>query len=65
MPILQLSRVDVPPARARALVFEDPLSRELLKQIEQIAPTNATVLITGEPGTSTIAVDAHVHRSLP
>jgi aliphatic sulfonates family ABC transporter substrate-binding protein len=61
MPILQLSRVDVPPARARALVFEDPLSRELLKQIEQIAPTNATVLITGETGTGKEIVARHVH----
>jgi aliphatic sulfonates family ABC transporter substrate-binding protein len=61
MPILELSRVDVPPAKARALVFEDPLSRELLKQIGRIAPTGATVLITGETGTGKEIVARHVH----
>src|ERR1700689_2874637 len=65
MPVLELSRVDVPPAKARALVFEDPLSRELLNQIERVAPTSATVLITGETGTGKEIVARHVHdRSL-
>ena len=31
--------------RATALVFEDPVSRRLLEQIERIAPSDATVLI--------------------
>jgi aliphatic sulfonates family ABC transporter substrate-binding protein len=61
MPILELSRSDVPPAKARALVFEDPLSRELLKHIKQVAPTGATVLITGETGTGKEIVARHVH----
>jgi aliphatic sulfonates family ABC transporter substrate-binding protein len=61
MPTLELSRTDVPEARARALVFEDPLSRALLKRIEQVAPTEATVLITGETGTGKELVARHVH----
>ena len=37
MSVLELSRTDVPEVRARALVFEDPVSRALLRRIEQIA----------------------------
>ncbi|HYQ15250.1 MAG TPA: sigma 54-interacting transcriptional regulator, partial [Polyangiaceae bacterium] len=37
--------------RAKALVFEDPRSRALLEQIERVASSDATVLITGETGT--------------
>jgi aliphatic sulfonates family ABC transporter substrate-binding protein len=61
MPILELSRADLPAARARALVFEAPASRALLEQIEQIAPTDATILITGETGTGKEIVARHVH----
>jgi aliphatic sulfonates family ABC transporter substrate-binding protein len=61
MPVLELSRTGVPPARARALVFEDPISRDLLKRIERVAPTDATVLITGETGTGKEIVARHVH----
>jgi hypothetical protein len=65
MPVLELSRGDVPPARARALVFEDPLSRELLRLIERLAPTQATVLITGETGVGKEIVACHVHDLSP
>jgi aliphatic sulfonates family ABC transporter substrate-binding protein len=61
MPILELSRPGVPEVRARALVFEDPLSRALLKRIEQVAPSDATVLVTGESGTGKELVARHVH----
>ncbi len=61
MPILELSRADLPAARARALVFEAPASRALLEQIEQVAPTDATILITGETGTGKEIVARHVH----
>jgi aliphatic sulfonates family ABC transporter substrate-binding protein len=61
MPILELSRPDAPDVRARALVFEDPLSRALLKRIEQVAPTDVTVLITGETGTGKELVARHTH----
>ena len=62
MPVLQLSREDAPAARARAVVFEDPLSRALLSRIEQVAPTDATVLITGETGTGKEIVARNVHE---
>ncbi len=47
--------------RATALVFEDPVSRRLLEQIEKIAPSDATVLIIGETGTGKELVARHIH----
>jgi aliphatic sulfonates family ABC transporter substrate-binding protein len=47
--------------RAKALVFEDPLSRALLARIERIAPSDAPVLITGETGTGKELVARQVH----
>lgn len=61
MPILELSRIDAPAVRARALVFEAPASRALLGHIDQLAPTDATVLITGETGTGKEIVARHLH----
>jgi aliphatic sulfonates family ABC transporter substrate-binding protein len=63
MPLLELSRGDAPAVRARAFLFEDPLSRDLLKRLERIAPTDATVLITGETGVGKEIVARHVHDS--
>ncbi len=48
--------------RATALVFEDPVSRRLLEQIERIAPSDATVLIIGETGTGKELVARHIHN---
>ncbi|MGD0959946.1 MAG: sigma-54 dependent transcriptional regulator [Methylomonas sp.] len=48
--------------RATALVFEDPVSRRLLDQIERIAPSDATVLIIGETGTGKELVARHIHE---
>lgn len=62
MPILELSRSDVPLVRARALVFESPISRALLTHIERLAPTDATVLITGETGTGKEIVARYLHN---
>jgi aliphatic sulfonates family ABC transporter substrate-binding protein len=61
MPILEFSGAGAPPMRARALVFEAPASRALLARLEQIAPTDATVLITGETGTGKEIVARHLH----
>jgi aliphatic sulfonates family ABC transporter substrate-binding protein len=61
MPTLELSRPDAPEARARAFVFDDPLSLALLRRIGQVAPTDATVLVTGETGTGKELVARHVH----
>ena len=47
--------------RATALVFEDPVSRLLLEQIERIAPSDATVLVVGETGTGKELVARHIH----
>lgn len=47
--------------RATAFVFCDPQSRKLHDLIERIAPSEATVLITGETGTGKELVARHVH----
>jgi sigma-54 dependent transcriptional regulator len=46
---------------ARTLVFEDGASRELLRQIRRIAPSEATVLLFGETGTGKEIVARYVH----
>lgn len=48
--------------RATALVFEDQTSCELLARIERLAPSEASVLITGETGTGKELVARHVHQ---
>jgi DNA-binding NtrC family response regulator len=47
--------------RAKALVFEDPKSKAALGRLQQIAPSDATVLVTGETGTGKEIVARHVH----
>jgi aliphatic sulfonates family ABC transporter substrate-binding protein len=47
--------------RAKALVFEDPLSCLLLERIRRIAPSDATALIVGETGTGKEIVARHLH----
>src|SRR3954469_12857276 len=47
--------------RAKAMVFEDPLSRALLDRVRQIAPSDVTALIVGETGTGKEIVARHVH----
>lgn len=47
--------------RATAFVFSDPRSRALHELIARIAPSEATVLITGETGTGKELVARHVH----
>ena len=47
--------------RASALVFEDPASQRLLTQIQLVAPSDATVLITGETVTGKELVARHIH----
>jgi aliphatic sulfonates family ABC transporter substrate-binding protein len=63
MPVLTLPNADHLPlsVRAKALVFEDPRSRALLSRIQQVAPSHATVLITGETGTGKEIVARHLH----
>jgi aliphatic sulfonates family ABC transporter substrate-binding protein len=63
MPVLTLPNADTLAltVRAKALVFEDPLSRALLDRIQQIAPSDATALILGETGTGKEIVARHLH----
>lgn len=63
MPVLTLPGTGPSPTvRAKALVFEDPRSAELLAQIERVAPSDATVLVTGETGTGKEIVARHLHE---
>jgi sigma-54-specific transcriptional regulator len=48
--------------RAKALVFNDPQSQVLLHEVERIAASDATVLITGETGTGKELVARHIHE---
>jgi sigma-54-specific transcriptional regulator len=47
--------------RAKALLFHDPLSSQLLHQVERIARTEATALIIGETGTGKELIARHLH----
>ncbi|MFT3926930.1 MAG: sigma-54 dependent transcriptional regulator [Myxococcales bacterium] len=64
MTVLRLPTLDtaLPTSRAKALVFEDPNSQELLRLIERIGPSEATVLVTGETGTGKEIVARHLHE---
>lgn len=48
--------------RATAQVFEDPISKALLKHLQQVAPSEASVLIIGETGTGKELVARHIHN---
>ncbi|WP_302056716.1 sigma-54-dependent Fis family transcriptional regulator [Paraburkholderia sp. CNPSo 3281] len=47
--------------RARAQVFVDPRSIELLERIQLVAPSDANILIIGETGTGKELIARHVH----
>ena len=47
--------------RAKALVFHDPASLQLLRDVERIARSEATVLVTGETGTGKELIARHIH----
>ncbi|WP_130803892.1 sigma-54 interaction domain-containing protein [Acinetobacter ihumii] len=48
--------------RAKALVFHDPVSKQLLQLIEKLAPSEAPILIRGETGTGKELVARHIHE---
>lgn len=54
-------RVVTPATRATALVFEDPKSKALLYHLRRVAPSNASIVITGETGTGKELVARYVH----
>jgi len=47
--------------RATALVFEDPKSKALFHHLRRVAPSNASIVITGETGTGKELVARYVH----
>ncbi len=51
-----------PSIRATAFVFEDPRSRLLRRELEQLAPSEASVVIIGETGTGKELVARYVHE---
>jgi len=51
-----------PDIRAKALLFADPASLQLLQQARRIAPSHAPVLIHGETGTGKELLARHIHR---
>lgn len=59
---LPLAGGPAPTIRAKALVFNDPLSKRILRQIELVGPSSATVLIIGETGTGKELVARHLHE---
>src|SRR5512138_1840438 len=63
MPVLTLPGAEASPptVKAKALVFEDPASREVLRRIGRLAPSDATVLVVGETGTGKEIVARHLH----
>ncbi len=49
--------------RAKAMLFNDPRSSELLEQVERIARSEATALIIGETGTGKELIARHIHTA--
>ena len=49
--------------RAKALLFHDPRSSNLLEQVERIARTDASALIIGETGTGKELIARHIHNT--
>ncbi|SHG53920.1 DNA-binding transcriptional response regulator, NtrC family, contains REC, AAA-type ATPase, and a Fis-type DNA-binding domains [Hydrocarboniphaga daqingensis] len=62
--ILELRGASAEPTtiRAKALVFADPLSQQLLHYLEQVSPSEAPVLIIGETGTGKELIARHIHH---
>ena len=48
-------------SRATAMVFEDPVSLQLKKDLRRVAPSDATVLVIGETGTGKELVARYIH----
>ena len=59
--VLPNAQSNVLSVRAKAMIFADPLSQHLLRQIEQFAPSDITMLITGDTGTGKELIARHIH----
>ena len=64
-PILTLPQGDKQPLsiRAKALVFADPRSRQLLEFLDRVGPGEVPVLINGETGTGKELVARYLHAA--
>lgn len=64
-PILTLPSAAKDPLsiRAKALVFADPRSRQLLEYLQRVGPSEAPVLINGETGTGKELVARYIHAA--
>ncbi|NWK45938.1 sigma-54 interaction domain-containing protein [Ralstonia pickettii] len=51
-----------PAASTPEWIFEDPRSRALLDEVEQVAPSDAAVLISGETGTGKELIARYLHN---
>jgi sigma-54-specific transcriptional regulator len=49
--------------RAKALLFHEPRSVELLRHVERVARSEATALIIGETGTGKELIARHLHKT--
>ncbi|HYQ40190.1 MAG TPA: sigma-54 dependent transcriptional regulator [Pseudomonas sp.] len=59
---MELLSLPPTPIRATAQVFEDAKSQALLEHLQQVAPSDASVLIIGETGTGKELVARHLHN---
>jgi DNA-binding NtrC family response regulator len=48
--------------RAKALVFSDPQSKQLLQSVQQVAASDAPILLLGETGTGKELIARHAHH---
>lgn len=48
--------------KANTIIGQSPVMRKVITQVEQIAPSTATVLITGETGTGKEVIAETIHR---
>ncbi|MFT4267439.1 MAG: sigma-54 dependent transcriptional regulator [Xenophilus sp.] len=56
---------DTPAGGAFDWIFEDPRSKALLAEVEQVAPSDASVLIAGETGTGKELIARYIHSRSP
>ena len=59
---LQGTNAETVTIRAKALVFVDPVSQEIHRYLENVAPSDAPVLIIGETGTGKELLARHIHE---
>ena len=59
--VLPNAQSNVLSVRAKAMIFADPASQQLLRQVEQFAPSGITILVTGDTGTGKELIARHIH----